>query len=404
MTKEERDKSGVYVEMPRGFRKPGKVLRLNKSLYGLKQAPRNFFLHLKGNLEQAGFTSMTDIDPCLFVSDKVICLVYVDDCLLYSPDSRYIDETLKTLREQGMELETEDNVAGFLGVHIERHGDHIELTQKGLISRILDALGSHNLKTATTPATEPLAMDKEGDPGTATYNYASVVGMLQYLQAHSRPDITMAVSQCARFVHDPKRSHEEALERIGQYLRSTEDRGLIFRPHDTFGIDCYVDADFAGLWGYEKPDEPTVAKSRTGFVICISNCPVIWSSKLQSTIALSTMESEYNALSLAMRDLIPFRTLVQTVSNALNVESCMATFRTTVHEDNSGCLTLANLEPGRITARSKHYAVRTHWFRSHLSDEVKVVKIDTAIQKADILTKPLGRSRFEAIRLLLCGW
>ena len=155
MTKEERDKSGVYVEMPRGFRKPGKVLRLNKSLYGLKQAPRNFFLHLKGNLEQAGFTLMTDIDPCLFVSDKVICLVYVDDCLLYSPDSRYIDETLKTLREQGMELETKDNVAGFLGVHIERHGDHIELTQKGLISRILDALGSHNLKTATTPATEP---------------------------------------------------------------------------------------------------------------------------------------------------------------------------------------------------------------------------------------------------------
>jgi hypothetical protein len=54
--------------------------------------------------------------------------------------------------------------------------------------------------------------------------------MMGYLQANSRPDIAFAVSQCAWFAHRTKRSHEEALERIGQYLKGTMDQGLILRP------------------------------------------------------------------------------------------------------------------------------------------------------------------------------
>jgi Reverse transcriptase (RNA-dependent DNA polymerase) len=56
-TPEEQSRSRIYVQMPRGFSKPGKVLKLKKSLYGLKQAPRNFFLHLKAQLEAIGFRS-----------------------------------------------------------------------------------------------------------------------------------------------------------------------------------------------------------------------------------------------------------------------------------------------------------------------------------------------------------
>ena len=280
-------------------------------------APKLFPIS-EGQLEKVGFEAMTDLDPCLFVSDKVICLTYVDDTLWFSPKQEYIDEAMNKLRDVGMDLEKEDDVAGFLGVHMERQGDNIKLTQKGLTRRIIEALGVDKTgKTQNTPAKEPLAMDPEGDPPNGNYSFPSVIGMLQYLQAHSRPDITMAVSQCARFIHSPKRSHEEALERIGQYLLKTESEGLVLRPSDHFEIDCYVDADFAGLWGYEDPLEPSVAKSRTGFVICISNCPVIWASKLQSSIALSTMEAEYNSLSMAMRELIPFRNVALAVGRQL---------------------------------------------------------------------------------------
>jgi hypothetical protein len=80
MTELEKERSGVNIEMPRGFGEDGKVLKLKKSLYGLKQSPSNFFLHLKGKLEKVGFTQ-SENDPCLFMNDKVIFIVYVDDTL-----------------------------------------------------------------------------------------------------------------------------------------------------------------------------------------------------------------------------------------------------------------------------------------------------------------------------------
>jgi hypothetical protein len=58
------------------------------------------------------------VDPCLFISDKVICLVFVDDCRFYSPKAEYIDDMIKKLRESDMTLEVEDSVADFLGIHI----------------------------------------------------------------------------------------------------------------------------------------------------------------------------------------------------------------------------------------------------------------------------------------------
>jgi hypothetical protein len=140
-----------------------------------------------------------------------------------------------------------------------------------------------------------LTNDELGEPASEMFSCSSVVGMLQYLQNHSRPDIAYAVSQCARFVHGPKRSHEMALIRIGQYLKGTVEKGLVFKPNGTLVIDCYVDADFAGLWPHEDKDDPTCVKSHSGYVICISDCPVIWCSKLQHDIATSTMEAEYTA-------------------------------------------------------------------------------------------------------------
>ena len=80
----------VYVEMPRGFAVEGHVWKLKKSLYGLAQSPRNLFLHTKNQLiNKLGF-SATDADPCLFISNEVICLIYVDDALLFYKDAASI--------------------------------------------------------------------------------------------------------------------------------------------------------------------------------------------------------------------------------------------------------------------------------------------------------------------------
>jgi hypothetical protein len=237
-------------------------------------------------------------------------------------------------------------------------------------------------------------------------NYAAVVGMLLYLSGHSRPDIAFAVHQVARYTFKPTRRHEQALIRIGRYLKGTRDKGLIMSPTDEPQVDCYPDADFAGLYGHEDSQDPHCARSRTGYVILAFGCPVVWRSNLQTEIALSTMEAEYVALSTACKDLIPVVGIIRDLSAGLD-NTFSSKLHIKIHEDNVGALTLANLEPRRMTPRSKHYAIKYHWFREYISkkeNKVQVLKVDTKDQLGDLFTKGLSAPTFEYLRRLLMGW
>jgi superfamily I DNA and RNA helicase len=106
-----------------------------------------------------------------------------------------------------------------------------------------------------------------------------------------------------------------------------------------------------------------------------------------------------------MREVLPLKRLVQAVSKGVGIsEDRVTTFNTTVWEDNSGTLTLATLEPGRMTPRSKQYAIKYHWFRQHLKPNKVVKKIATDNQKADIVTKGLRTVKFQKNCYLLSGW
>lgn len=190
------------------------MLKLKRALYGLKQSPRAFWLYLVEKLISCGLTQ-SKLDPCLFIGDRVICIIYVDDLLFWSPKEEYIYELGRKLRDEGVELEEEGDAAGFLGVQLRRDDStgQLHMTQEGLIKRIIEALGLElDLSNAKrTPAERrPLVRDLEGDPPQESFNYASVVGMLLYLAGHTRPDLTTSVSQVARFMFAPKRSHELA--------------------------------------------------------------------------------------------------------------------------------------------------------------------------------------------------
>ena len=183
-----------------------------------------------------------------------MCAVYVDDTLFFSPKEENIDKLISKLKkDSNMDLEVENSVAGFLGAHIDKkENDVIKLTQSGLAKQIVNTLIIGEKSRKFTPAiSTPLAKDEDGESGNAPYSYASVIGMLQYLQGYSRPDLTYAVSQCVHFTHSYKRSHEEALERICQYLKCTMEEELFLKPNIEFDVNVYVDADFAGLWPYE---------------------------------------------------------------------------------------------------------------------------------------------------------
>ena len=158
-----------------------------------------------------------------------------------------------------------------------------------------------------------------------------------------------------------KASHEVAVKKICWYLKGTMHQGIIYTPTSTFSVDCYCDSDFVGLFGHEQSHDPICAKSCTGYVITLSGCPLQWVSKLQTTIALSTMEAEYQALSSSCCDLIPPCQMIEVASKALHVsQDSSVTSYSTIYEDKSSCLFQANLP--KMTPCTKHIAVVYHWF------------------------------------------
>ncbi len=131
-----------------------------------------------------------------------------------------INESAIQLHDLGVDLEQEDDAAGFLGVMLERDPETslLEMKQTGLIKRIIEALGLEDgAKGKFTPSkSKPLVKDVNGDlaSGAFSFSYSSVVSMLLYLSGHTRPDITFAVNCCACYMFCPKHSHELALKRI----------------------------------------------------------------------------------------------------------------------------------------------------------------------------------------------
>ena len=166
----------IYVSQPRGWKtlnrmglaqpfKEDHVMKLNRSLYGLRQSPRNVFEHLKEHLESIGFRQ-SKCDPCLFLKGEVACLVYVDNCLFFGRNRDVLDTAIADLKDAEMDLNIEDDVAGFLGVLLQKNEDGtVTLTQTGPINRILTVLGLDSANGTQTPAPKPaLPRDSDGAP------------------------------------------------------------------------------------------------------------------------------------------------------------------------------------------------------------------------------------------------
>ena len=86
-------------------------------------------------------------------------------------------------------------------------------------------------------------------------------------------------------------------------------------------MDLYADTDFAGLWNAEDVHNPICTKSRSGVLLTIGNVLLLWKFKLQTEMALSTMESRYIALSLGMRELVAVRVLFDEMIVVMKLES-----------------------------------------------------------------------------------
>ena len=204
-------------------------------------------------MKEVGITP-SDYDPFLYYKNNVVMLIYIDECLVFSPVPKLIDKTISDLRNSSKNFEIDDqgDVSDFLGIEVSHLQDgSINLTQPHLIDAILKDLHlQENIKEKSTPALSSQIQhpDVDGEDMGEAFHYGSVIGKLNFLEKSTRIDISYNVHQCACLSENTKKSHASALKNIGHYLKGTNDKGLILKPDKLSSFECWVDSDFAGNW------------------------------------------------------------------------------------------------------------------------------------------------------------
>jgi hypothetical protein len=233
-----------------------------------------------------------------------------------------------------------------------------------------------------------------------------IVGKLNFLEKSTRPEIAYAVHQCARFSSNPRQSHANAVKYLCRYLMATKNRGLILKPDASKAFEVHVDCDFAGNWVKKEDaqDDPSTAKSRTGYIISYGGCPVVWASKLQTEVVLSSTESEYVGLSESLRIAIVMMNLLREMKSfGIPIDKTTPTVYCKLFEDNAGAIQLAKVP--KMRPRTRHINQKYHHFREWVkSGLIDILPIDTLEQPADLMTKPLDVVAFVKHRFAIMGW
>ncbi|KAJ2934251.1 hypothetical protein H1R20_g2855, partial [Candolleomyces eurysporus] len=380
----------IYMDQPEGFVAKGqerKVYRLHRAIYGLKQAARAWWLELEKSVRKLGFKRLHSDSGIFIYRDQegvVIMVAYVDDIIFFG---------LKVLADQKKkefmrvwECRDLGTPTEFLSMTIQYDGNTIKLDQTKYLEKVLERFGMANAKPARTPMVEGYYPAKYEGPNNAvlTRKYQSVIGSLLYLMLGTRPDIAYAVTKMAQHCANPTEEHLSKALYIMKYLVGTRKYSLVFEGRKGLGqgLESYTDSDYA--------QDPTHRLSQTGNLVLLASGAVSWKSYTQKSIATSSTEAEYMALSDCAKQVIWLRILLKELGIPMQVP-------VPIYVDNQGAI--FNASNPVQEHRTKHIDVRYHLIRQYVENEdVSLFYIPTDDNPADIFTKPLGRVKFELFR------
>lgn len=379
----------IYMAQPKEYQQGNKVCKLNKALYGLKQASRLWNTKLDIALKEIGF-QRSKVDPCIYfnVNGHLMTFVgiYVDDSITASNDI----ETKRRLKDglhKRFKMKDLGELKSCVGLRITRNRDkgEIYVDQERHIIDLLNKFNMADCNPVSTPSDPNQKLTKDMGPKTTEDRekmcevpYQELVGGLLYIAQGSRPDIAWSVSNVSKFNNNPGKPHWAAAKRILRYLKGTSDAKLRFSKQENPDLIGFSDSD----WASDHEDR----RSCTGYSFLMQGGPVSWNSKRQPTIALSTTEAEYMALSSAVQEALWLRQFF----DEFNAETVNKGIK--INCDNSSALDLAS-KTG-YHARTKHIDIRHHFIRQHIEDgRIIVGHVGTNDMVADILTKPLSAAK-----------
>ena len=373
----------IYMRQAPGYEDgTDNVYQLQKALYGLKQAGRAWRLELdRVLLEALGFTR-SQADPCLYhrISNTELTLIgtYVDDCLVASSNLDTI-LALKTDLRKYFDITDLGEASLYVGIQITRRRAErtISLSQSRYIDTILARFGMDTCNSVSTPldANSILSPAESDSDLISDIPYQAAIGSLMYAAIGTRPDISFAVQTLSQFNTAHTLAHWTAAKHVFRYLKGTRDFVITYGKTSELVAHGYSDAD----WGQNRADR----RSISGYAFLIANGIVSWSSKKQSTVALSTMEAEYVALAHATKEAIWLRALLGELHLGTDAPTIIST-------DNLAAIAFS--QDHQFHGRSKHIDIRHHFVRERITDgTILVPHCSSEENAADILTKALPR-------------
>ena len=381
----------LYIQQPPGYemtanRSTRLTCRLNKSIYGLKQSGRMWYETLTDYLKANRFVANVQ-DPCLYTRGRVdnddyaILVFWVDDIIVGGKTDTNIN-SVKTLLQEKFNMDDRGQLQWFLGIDFKRLNDgRYQINQQRYAEQILKRYGMAECKPASTPSGSDTHLQKATDDEheqvhISKFPYREIVGSLIYLMTATRPDISWSVSKLSQYLDKPGPAHVTAVKRLLRYIKATLSHTLIYSPSDGV-LRGYSDSDWAG----DTDDR----RSTTGFVTTLGSCPISWKTRKQPSVALSSCEAEYMALSDTTREMLYLRTFCLSLDLKQPEQNI-------VLSDNQGAIALSKGH-GVKHSRSKHIDIRYHFVREQTTMLYKYVSSDNNL--ADIMTKPLDRIKHD---------
>jgi len=384
----------IYMDCPEGMKDggPSKCLLLKKTIYGLVQSARQFFTKLLQKLKDIGFMQ-SEADPCLCVwrSEEygtAYIAIYVDDCYCVGRQEALekVTELLQkpTTNVEPFAITTTDGTSDYLGCEVLFSSDRRRawLGQPYLIKNLAKHFWSivKDLQVYKTPGTPHKTLQRPQDGLIEVDNeehsrFRSGVGMLLYLIKHSRPDISNSVRELSKLLDRPTSIGIKEMRRCIKFVLDTREYGLKIFPRavddNHWELTVYTDSDWAG-------DKDT-RRSVSGFIIYLMEVPIMWRSRQQRSVTLSSSEAEYVSLSEAAKE-IKFVYQIM-VSMGLQVRTPI-----TVRVDNVGAIFMT--ENISTSQRTRHVDIRYAYVREFVADNfLKIIFVKTVDNLSDGFTK-----------------